>query len=95
MFVVLLKYVKPLPEVDRRMREHVAFLKQCYAEKLFVASGRREPRTGGVILARAASKEALAQVMDHDPFVKHGVATYEIVEFRTSQYDPDFAPFAD
>ena len=95
MFVVLLTYVKPLPEVDRHMRAHMKFLQEQYAAKTFIASGRQVPRTGGVILARCASKEALAELMQHDPFVQNGAATFEIVQFRTSQHDPAFAPFAD
>lgn len=95
MFVVVLTYVKPLAEVDRLMREHMKFLNEGYAARVFVASGRQVPRTGGVILARSASKEALAAVMACDPFCANGVATFEIIEFRTSQHDPAFAPFAD
>jgi uncharacterized protein YciI len=78
MFVVLLTYVKPLPEVDRHMRAHVQFLQEHYAAKTFIASGRQVPRTGGVILARAASKEALVELMQRDPFVRNGVATFEV-----------------
>src|SRR5262245_27518125 len=95
MFLVLLTYVKPLPEVDRHMRAHMRFLAEQYAAKTFITSGRRVPRTGGVILARCSSKEALAEIMQRDPFSQNGVATFEIVEFRTSQHDPAFAPFAD
>jgi uncharacterized protein YciI len=94
-FVVVLTYVKPLPEVDRLMRAHVAFLNEQYAARVFIASGRQVPRTGGVILARAPSKDALAAIMARDPFCAAGVATFEIIQFRTSQHDPAFAPFAD
>jgi uncharacterized protein YciI len=95
MFVVLLTYVKPLELVDKHMKSHMVFLRECYAAKIFIASGRRIPRTGGVILARGASKEELSQIMDRDPFVREGVATYELVEFKTSQCDPAFKIFAD
>ena len=95
MFVVLLTYVKPLPEVDRHMRAHVKFLQEQYAARTFVASGRQVPRTGGVILARGPSKDALVELMQRDPFVQNGVATFEVIEFRTSQSDPGFAAFAD
>lgn len=95
MFVVLLTYVKPLTEIDRHMRAHMKFLNEQYAARTFIASGRRVPRTGGVILARAASLEALTLLMQQDPFVASGAATFEIVQFRTSQHDPAFAPFAD
>ena len=95
MFVVILTYVKPLDVVDQHMKAHVAFLKTCYQAKTFIASGRQVPRTGGIILARAPSKEALAEIMEHDPFVREGAATYQIIEFKTSQFDPGFKPFVD
>src|SRR4029078_6657100 len=62
-FVLLLTYVRPLPEVDALMREHVRWLTEHYAAGRCVVSGRRIPRTGGVILARGddpAEIEALA-----------------------------------
>jgi uncharacterized protein YciI len=95
MFVVLLTYVKPLPEVDQHMRAHMKFLREQYAARTFIASGRQVPRTGGVILARSPSKAALVELMQRDPFVQSGVATLELIEFRASQHDPAFAPFAD
>lgn len=95
MFVVLLTYVKPLPDVDRHMGAHMKFLREQYAARTFIASGRQVPRTGGVILARSPSKEALVELMQRDPFCQHGAATFQVIEFRTSQHDPAFAPFAD
>ena len=59
MFVLLLTYVRPLPEVDALMREHMAWLKEQYAAGRFVVSGRRIPRTGGVILARGEDRDEI------------------------------------
>ena len=95
MFVILLDYVAPLEEIDRHMKAHVAFLRTCYDGGLFVASGRRRPRTGGVILARGDSAEEVKGIMNMDPFVRMGLARFELVAFRTSQYAAAFAPFAD
>ena len=95
MFVVLLTYQRPLAEIDRRMRAHVAFLEEGYRAGLFVASGRQVPRTGGVILAVAPSRDGLAALMEQDPFVREGLARFEIVEFRTSLHHPALARFAD
>jgi uncharacterized protein YciI len=94
-FVVLLNYVKPLEIVDQHMKAHMTFIKTCYRARVFITSGRRVPRTGGVILARAPDKESLTEIIEQDPFIREGVATYEIIEFRTSQYDRDFKTFAD
>jgi uncharacterized protein YciI len=95
MFVILLTYERPLAEIDRKMRAHVAFLEECYRAGVFLASGRQVPRTGGVILAVAKSREDLDTVMQHDPFVAEKLASYEIIEFRTSLHHPALARFAD
>jgi uncharacterized protein YciI len=95
MFLVLLTYERPLAEIDRRMGAHVAFLKECYRAGLFLASGRQVPRRGGVILAVAPSRGELEAVMARDPFVREGLASFEIVEFRTSLYHPALERFAD
>jgi uncharacterized protein YciI len=88
MFIVLLTYRKPLAEIDRLMNEHVAWLKKNYASGLFIASGRRVPRTGGVILARTADLEAVRAAVLEDPFVSHDAATFEIIEFTASMTAP-------
>ena len=92
MFVLLLTYVRPLPEVDALMREHMAWLKEQYAAGRFVVSGRRIPRTGGVILARGDDREEIEAIAARDPFVAAGVATCEVVQFRPSQSEDGFDP---
>ncbi len=90
MFIVLLNYVKSLDEVDRLVEAHVAYLDEQYAQGRFIASGRKVPRTGGVILSRMESREALEAVLAKDPFAEHGVASYEIVEFVPSKVLPGY-----
>jgi uncharacterized protein YciI len=88
MFIVTLTYLKPVEEVDALMHDHVEWLKKGYAEGLFVASGRRVPRTGGVILARSGDEAALHESLARDPFVIHGAARCEVVEFKPSMTAP-------
>jgi uncharacterized protein YciI len=85
MFVLLLSYIAPIEEVDALMREHVAWLNEHYDAGRFVVSGRRVPRTGGVIVARGDDRDEIARIAASDPFVAGGVATCEIVQFRASQ----------
>jgi uncharacterized protein YciI len=80
-FVVLLSYLRPLAEVDALLEAHRAYLAKQYANGVFLLSGLKEPRTGGVIIARAKSLEELHGVLAEDPFQVHGVAAYEVVEF--------------
>ena len=95
MFLVLLHYERPLDEIDRAMARHVEFLERGFRADLFVAAGRREPREGGVIVARSPSREALEALMVHDPFIAEGLARYEILEFRSSLHHPALADLAD
>ena len=88
MFIISLKYIVPLEELDRHMEAHVKYLKKYYAADVFIMSGRKVPRTGGVIIAQAASKEILEKIIADDPFHQHGLAEFEITEFLASQVHP-------
>ena len=81
MYIISLTYIKPLEEVDVLLEEHVVYLKEQYDLGHFLASGRKVPRTGGVILARGVSREDIETIITLDPFYRHGVAEYEITEF--------------
>jgi uncharacterized protein YciI len=70
------------------MQDHVEWLRKGYAEGLFIASGRRIPRTGGVILARSGDEQALRENLARDPFVIHGAARCDLVEFAPSMTAP-------
>ena len=73
------------------MRQHVAWLKRHYASGLFIASGRQVPRRGGIILARSGDRRALEEAMARDPFVTHGAATFDVLEFTPSMTAPGAA----
>ena len=51
-FVISLRYIAPLSDIDAAMRAHVAFLEVQRKAGRFIAWGRKVPRTGGIILAR-------------------------------------------
>ena len=86
--MLLLTYVRPLAAVDALMREHVAWLDEHYAAGRFLVSGRRIPRTGGVIVARGDDRAEIEALVASDPFVAAGVATCEVIRFRASQTAP-------
>jgi uncharacterized protein YciI len=89
MFVVELTYKAELARIDAHMREHMAFLKKYYAAGVFVASGRKIPRDGGIILATCDSRERLEAIVREDPFFTHGLADLRVIEFRLSQRADD------
>jgi uncharacterized protein YciI len=89
MFVIELIYKADLKEIDAHMREHMAFVRKHYAAGTFLVSGRKIPRDGGVILALGKSLEEIEAVVKQDPFCKHGLADFRIIEFRASQRADD------
>jgi uncharacterized protein YciI len=89
MFIINLNYIVPLEQLDAHMTDHVKFLRHYYKKNVFVASGRKVPRTGGIILALAKSKEEVEQIISEDPFYIHKLAEFTITEFLTSQYHPE------
>jgi uncharacterized protein YciI len=89
MFIIDLNYIVPLQELDAHMAAHVKYLKKYYKKNIFVASGRKVPRTGGIILAIANSVEDVEKIITEDPFHKHQLAEFTITHFLSSQYHPD------
>jgi uncharacterized protein YciI len=91
MFIISLNYTGSLDQIDSLLEEHVDFLKQQYQEKKFIASGRKIPRTGGIILARAKNAEEIHSIIEQDPFFIKGIAEYEVTEFVASMTLPEFS----
>jgi uncharacterized protein YciI len=89
MFIIDLNYIVPLEEIDNYMDPHVKHLEKYYDKGIFVVWGRKEPRTGGIILALAATKEEVEKIITEDPFYIHGLAEITVTEFLTSKYHPD------
>jgi uncharacterized protein YciI len=93
MFIININYTVPLDKLDAYMTEHVKYLSQYYKLNIFVASGRKVPRTGGIILAMAKSKEVVEEIIKLDPFHIHNLAEFTITEFMTSQVHPALKSF--
>lgn len=89
MFIINLTYIEPLEVVEKHLQEHINFLNHYYAEGLFIASGRKNPRTGGIILMQGKNKEVVQEIIRQDPFYKNKIAQYDIIEFEVSKYCPE------
>jgi len=95
MFVVLLTYTAPLAEVDDALPDHGEWLEQQYEAGHFLASGRRVPRVGGVIIARAMARGALEALLATDPFAVRDLATYQVVEFQLTRTGAELAALSE
>ncbi|MEJ1200017.1 MULTISPECIES: YciI family protein [unclassified Streptomyces] len=88
MFVLELSYTAPLDAVDAVLEEHVAWLDELYRQGVFLASGRKEPRDGGVIIAVAGDRARIQEITAGDPFIRAGVCAYRITEFVATKTAP-------
>lgn len=90
MFIFNLTYVKPLSDVEYYLSKHVEFLNEHYEKHIFICSGRKVPRTGGIILCNCANLEEAERITKQDPFYKEGIAKYELIEFVPSKMSKEF-----
>ncbi|MFC3097969.1 YciI family protein [Alteraurantiacibacter palmitatis] len=88
MFIFSLSYAAPLDEVDALLPDHLAWLNAGREAGILLAWGRKRPRSGGMIFARAGSREEAEALAASDPFIKGGVATVEVIEFVASHAAP-------
>lgn len=95
MFLIMITYIKPIEEIDRHLAEHRAFLEKGYQNNIFVVSGPRNPRTGGVIISQLTDRHQLEAILAGDPFLINEVAQYEVIEFMPVKYHKDFANFVE
>ncbi|MEG3753105.1 YciI family protein [Psychromonas arctica] len=90
MFIVSLTYKVELSEVDKLISDHIVFLEKYYALGKFIASGRKVPRIGGVILVNASNKEEVGSIIKEDPFHIANVANYQVTEFIPTMAAKEF-----
>lgn len=84
--LALVRYRRPLEEVLAVTDAHRAYLHELKQQGLLLASGPFEPRSGGAMLLRVPDGEVegtLDRIRDNDPYVKHGVAQYELIVWNT------------
>jgi uncharacterized protein YciI len=78
--LMLVRYRRPLAEIEAVTEAHRAYLRTLKDKGILLASGPLDPRTGGMFLVRVQDATALADmdaIRDNDPFFKAGLANYE------------------
>lgn len=82
MFLLLSRYLKLGDERERWVAEHRAYLDGYYASGALIVSGPQEPRVGGVIVTANISRAEVDAFLAGDPFVREGIAAYDVIEFH-------------
>lgn len=80
-FVVEIIYTEPIENVSRYVDDHRAYLQFGYQSGMLLISGPQEPRVGGILIAKAKSREEVQSFCDGDPYNIRGVARHRIIEF--------------
>ncbi|MQY14705.1 hypothetical protein SRB5_48810 [Streptomyces sp. RB5] len=93
MFVLDLSYTAPVDRVDALLDAHVAWLSKLYEDGVALASGRKDPREGGVVIAAGLPRAEIEALVAQDPFVTAGVAQYKITEFLATKTAPALADY--
>jgi len=84
LFIISLTYKSALTEVDKYLAGHNLFLRKYYDNEIFICSGPKIPRVGGIILCKSDSVDTVKTIIAEDPFNTNNVANYEITEFRVA-----------
>lgn len=92
MFLLLSRYLKSTEEIDRVLPAHRAFLDRYYQSGLFIISGPQEPRVGGVIVTRDATRAEIDAALAEDPFMREEISAYDILEFKVTKKADWFNP---
>lgn len=81
LFIIEVDYTASLEVIDSIVGEHRAYLAKGYEQGFLLASGPRNPKTGGIIIGRFPSLESVQEFTKNDPYNLKNAATYNIIEF--------------
>lgn len=80
--IAIIRYRRPLEEILKVVDAHRAYLGELKAKGTLLVSGPFEPRHGGAVILRVPDEGAAAAldaVRDGDPYIKAGIAQWEIL----------------
>nr|WP_202390933.1 YciI family protein [Erythrobacter ramosus] len=86
-------YTVPIEQVDAVLADHLAWLKAGHEAGHFLAWGPREPRDGGLIFVKAASRTDAEALLMSDPFMLHQLADLTITQWTPRFVGPGLEAF--
>jgi len=87
-FIITIKYIVPLTKIDEILPQHRTFLQSGYDQGLLLFSGPKNPRSGGIVAARAESEDQIKKFFEKDPYNINKCAEYEFTEFDPVKSQP-------
>lgn len=80
-YVIESHFQKPFEQFGEAVNRHRAYLQGGYDSGLLLCSGPKSDRSGGILIARAASQDAIDLFLADDPYCADGLAQYSVCEF--------------
>ena len=87
-FIIEIIYTASLEKIANILPAHRAFLQTGYERGWLLLSGPMNPKTGGIVVARAPSLEELQAFFSADPYHLTGVAGHNFIEFDPVKHQP-------
>ena len=81
MFVLLVRYLKPVDEVEEHLDAHRAWVREHAETGTVIAAGREVPLRGGILVAVGVTRDEVDRMIAADPYVTGGVAEYDVREY--------------
>jgi uncharacterized protein YciI len=85
-FIVEIKYKVPFDKLSGIIEAHRSFLDTGYKNKMLLCSGPQNPKTGGIVVARANNEEEIREYFDNDPYHTQKVAEHNFIEFTPVKF---------
>jgi len=89
MFIINLKFSHNKALAAKHMAAHKTWIEDGFNDGIFLGVGSLVPSIGGVLLARSASRDALQDRVNRDPFVIHDVVIADVQEVDFKRTIPD------
>lgn len=87
MFIILLKFSENKAQAAENMQGHNEWIRQGFADGVFILVGSIEPGQGGSVIAHNISREDLEARVNKDPFVEKNIVSAEIIEISPKKTD--------
>lgn len=88
MMLIELTYKADIATIEQHLTAHRSFLDRCYQQGYLLASGPKEPRTGGIIIALISDFRDITAIFAEDPFYIHDLADYKFTTFNPVKSHP-------
>ncbi|MEU6158483.1 YciI family protein [Streptomyces sp. NPDC047130] len=78
MYILMNTYTVPTQAIDAELPRHRRWVEHHFAEGHFIFGGRREPRTGGFVVAATDDEGEAREYLEEEPLFAQGLVTWEL-----------------